>query len=77
MREVTRTTTTGDDLNISHKLRFIGGDRVNVHVDDKDVVLKKIVVVEETDDSGNTVKITDLFFTTVAEIPHEADALNL
>ena len=77
MCEVTKITTTGDNLDISKKLRFIGGDRVNIHVDDKAVRLKEIVVVEETDDDGNKVKTTDLFFTTVAEIPHEADALNL
>lgn len=72
MREVTKATTTGDNLDISKKIRFIGGDRVNVHVDDKDVVLKKIVVVEETDDSGNTVKITDLYFVTADDEPSEA-----
>ncbi|MBR2694815.1 MAG: hypothetical protein IKE69_11455 [Thermoguttaceae bacterium] len=66
MREVTKSTTTGDNLDISKKIRFIGGDRVNIHVDDKAVVLKEIVVVEETDDDGNTVKTTDLYFTTEA-----------
>lgn len=66
MREVTKATTTGDNLDISKKIRFIGGDRVNVHVDDKAVTLKEIVVVEETDDDGNTVKTTDLYFTTEA-----------
>lgn len=66
MREVTKAITTGDNLDISKKIRFIGGDRVNIHVDDKAVVLKEIVVVEETDDDGNTVKTTDLYFTSEA-----------
>ena len=77
MSEVTKATTTGDNLDISKKLRYIGSDRINVHVDGREVELKEIAVVAETDDNGNKVTTTDLFFTTVAEIPHEADALNL
>lgn len=77
MCETTRTTTTGDNLDVSKKLRYLGSDRINVHVDGREVELKEIAVVAETDDDGNKVTTTDLFFTTVAEIPHEADALNL
>ena len=77
MCETTKTTTTGDSLDLTKNLRYLSGDKISVFVDGKPTVLTEIDVVKRTDSDGNTVTTTDLFFTTDAKSGREEEQLTL